>query len=47
MNLINLILSLIFGWASEDHDFKEVNHVYLYGKKFVWESFQKRYCWRF
>lgn len=28
----------IFWMASEDHDFKEVNHVYLYGKKFVWES---------
>ena len=28
----------IFWMASEDHDFNEVNHVYLYGEKFVWDS---------
>ena len=31
----------IFWMASEDHDFKEVNHVSLYGEKFVWECNQK------
>ena len=28
----------IFWMASEDHDFNEVNHVYLYGEKFVWDT---------
>tara|TARA_B100000683_G_scaffold193288_1_gene186277 strand:+ start:9688 stop:11223 length:1536 start_codon:yes stop_codon:yes gene_type:complete len=28
----------IFWMASEDHDFTEVNHIHLYGKKFIWES---------
>ena len=31
----------IFWMKLEDHDFKEVNHVSLYGEKFVWESNQK------
>ena len=31
----------IFWMASEDHDFEEVNHVSLYGEKFVWKSDEK------
>tara|TARA_B000000532_G_scaffold244238_1_gene243336 strand:- start:1501 stop:3036 length:1536 start_codon:yes stop_codon:yes gene_type:complete len=31
----------IFWMATEDHDFKEINHVSLYGEKFVWECDQK------
>ena len=31
----------IFWMASEDHDFDEVNHVSLYGEKFVWKSDEK------
>lgn len=28
----------IFWMASEDHDFEEVNHIPLFGKKYVWEK---------
>jgi len=28
----------IFWLASEDHDFEEINHVNLFGKKFVWQN---------
>ena len=27
--------------ASEDHDFQEVNHIHLFGKKIEWNSGQK------
>tara|TARA_B100001250_G_scaffold118205_2_gene100345 strand:+ start:5634 stop:7163 length:1530 start_codon:yes stop_codon:yes gene_type:complete len=30
----------IFWLASEDHDFREVNHIHLYGKKIEWKSVQ-------
>jgi len=30
----------VFWMASEDHDFDEVNHAHLFGKKLVWESGQ-------
>lgn len=30
----------IFWLASEDHDFQEVNHIYLFGKKIEWQSIQ-------
>lgn len=30
----------IFWMASEDHDFQEVNHIHLFGKKYQWESNQ-------
>ena len=28
----------IFWMASEDHDFKEINHIHIFGKKIEWES---------
>lgn len=31
----------IFWMATEDHDFEEVNHVYLFGKKLEWKQDQK------
>ncbi|TAF63331.1 MAG: bacillithiol biosynthesis cysteine-adding enzyme BshC [Cytophagales bacterium] len=37
-----------FYWlASEDHDFEEVNHLYLFGQKYTWESQQKGAVGRF
>ena len=30
----------VFWMATEDHDFKEVNHINLFGKKIVWDSNQ-------
>ena len=30
----------IFWMASEDHDFQEINHIHLFGKKIEWESEQ-------
>jgi bacillithiol biosynthesis cysteine-adding enzyme BshC len=31
----------VYWMASEDHDFEEINHFYLFNKKFVWETDQK------
>lgn len=31
----------VYWMASEDHDFEEINHVHVYGKKLVWNSSQK------
>lgn len=31
----------VYWMASEDHDFEEVNHVNIYGKKLVWEQDKK------
>jgi bacillithiol biosynthesis cysteine-adding enzyme BshC len=31
----------VYWMASEDHDFEEINHANVYGKKVVWESNQK------
>ena len=31
----------VFWMASEDHDFQEVNHIHLFGKKIEWNSGQK------
>lgn len=30
----------VYWMGSEDHDFEEVNHIYLFGKKITWESDQ-------
>ena len=30
----------VFWMASEDHDFKEINHIHLFGKKIEWDSQQ-------
>ncbi|MBC8266127.1 MAG: bacillithiol biosynthesis cysteine-adding enzyme BshC [Flavobacteriales bacterium] len=30
----------VFWMATEDHDFKEINHINLFGKKIVWDSKQ-------
>ena len=30
----------IFWMASEDHDFAEINHVNLFGKKYIWDTQQ-------
>ena len=37
----------IFWMASEDHDFEEINHFYLFGKKYEWNSVQKGAVGRF
>lgn len=31
----------VYWMASEDHDFEEVNHAYLFGKKIAWQTEQK------
>ena len=31
----------VYWMASEDHDFDEINHFHLFGKKYVWDSTQK------
>ena len=31
----------VFWMATEDHDFLEINHIHLFGKKIAWESKQK------
>lgn len=31
----------VYWMASEDHDFEEINHVYVFGKKVTWNSTQK------
>ncbi|MES2514414.1 MAG: bacillithiol biosynthesis cysteine-adding enzyme BshC [Bacteroidota bacterium] len=31
----------VYWMASEDHDFEEINHVHVFGKKLVWNSSQK------
>lgn len=31
----------VYWMASEDHDFEEINHAYVFGKKVVWNSEQK------
>ena len=31
----------VFWMASEDHDFEEINHFYLFNKKYSWETSQK------
>ncbi|MES2565318.1 MAG: bacillithiol biosynthesis cysteine-adding enzyme BshC [Bacteroidota bacterium] len=31
----------VYWMASEDHDFEEINHVHVFGKKVSWESTQK------
>lgn len=37
----------VFWMASEDHDFEEINHFYLFGKKQEWKSEQKGAVGRF
>jgi len=37
----------VFWMATEDHDFEEINHVQLFGKKISWESQQKGGVGRF
>ena len=31
----------VFWMATEDHDFLEINHIHLFGKKIAWDSKQK------
>lgn len=31
----------VYWMASEDHDFEEINHVHVFGKKIIWNSDQK------
>lgn len=31
----------VYWMATEDHDFEEINHLYLFGKKYTWENGQK------
>src|SRR5690606_2109912 len=37
----------VYWMATEDHDFEEINHFFLFNKKFTWESFQKGPVGRF
>lgn len=37
----------VFWMASEDHDFEEINHFYLFGKKYEWNSQQTGAVGRF
>ncbi len=30
----------VFWMATEDHDFKEINHIHLFGKEIVWDNLQ-------
>ena len=30
----------VFWMATEDHDFKEINHIHLFGKKIAWDTQQ-------
>jgi len=32
----------VFWLASEDHDFEEINHIYLYGKKITWQNQEQK-----
>jgi len=27
-------------WMGEDHDFEEINHLFLFGKKIIWDDYQ-------
>ena len=31
----------VFWMATEDHDFQEINHIHLFGKKIAWEASKK------
>ena len=37
----------VFWMASEDHDFEEINHFYLFGKKYEWQTEQQGGVGRF
>ncbi len=37
----------VYWMASEDHDFEEINHFHLFGKKYTWETEQKGAVGRF
>ena len=37
----------VYWMATEDHDFEEINHFHLFGRKYVWESDQKGPVGRF
>jgi bacillithiol biosynthesis cysteine-adding enzyme BshC len=37
----------VYWMATEDHDFEEINHFHLFGKKYVWETQQKGAVGRF
>ncbi|MEP7170435.1 MAG: bacillithiol biosynthesis cysteine-adding enzyme BshC [Bacteroidota bacterium] len=34
----------VYWMASEDHDFEEINHIHLFGKKIAWNQNQKGAC---
>jgi bacillithiol synthase len=36
----------VYWMASEDHDFEEINHIHLFGKKITWDQNQKGACGR-
>lgn len=37
----------VYWMASEDHDFEEINHIHLFGKKIIWKTQQKGACGKF
>ncbi len=37
----------VYWMASEDHDFEEINHFHLFGKKYIWNTSQKGAVGRF
>ncbi len=37
----------VFWLGSEDHDFEEINHFYLFGKKYTWEGSQGGACGKY
>lgn len=36
----------VYWMAAEDHDFEEINHIHLFGKKIVWSQNEKGACGR-
>ena len=46
-NFSNFNFVPIYWMASEDHDFEEINHFNLFGKKHIWETKQKGAVGRF
>lgn len=37
----------VYWMASEDHDFEEINHIHLFGKKIIWNTQQNGACGKF
>lgn len=36
----------VYWMASEDHDFEEINHIHLFGKKIIWQGNERGACGR-